>query len=160
MTLCLVLKPALVGFGTVSLSFHWDWYRFRPYLSGIAKLKITLKRVPKTKRERWNLEQLKKRSDSEWLGHDKAYFIHYSTRAQQYLRWTTVGHLRHKPKSGGCCATFRRGAGFPSNTSSHGLRFTSVPSGIFIHPTVWPQYTWAEKWKPWITTEMIEMMYS
>ena len=33
------------------------------------------------------------------------------------------------------------GAGSPSNTMSAGPRPTSVPSGILIHPTVWPQYT-------------------
>jgi len=38
------------------------------------------------------------------------------------------------------------GAGSPSNTMSPhrmwpGPRPTSVPSGILIHPTVWPQYT-------------------
>ena len=27
------------------------------------------------------------------------------------------------------------------NTMSPGLRPTSVPSGILIHPTIWPQYT-------------------
>ena len=26
------------------------------------------------------------------------------------------------------------------------LRPTSLPSGILIHPTVWPQQTWAENW--------------
>ena len=31
------------------------------------------------------------------------------------------------------------GAGSPSNTMSPGLRPTSVPSGILIHPAVWPQ---------------------
>jgi len=29
----------------------------------------------------------------------------------------------------------------PSNTMSLGPRPTSIPSGIVIHPTVWPQYT-------------------
>ena len=33
------------------------------------------------------------------------------------------------------------GAGSPCNTMSPGPRPTSVPSGIFIHPTLWPQYT-------------------
>jgi len=33
------------------------------------------------------------------------------------------------------------GAGSPSNTMWPGPRRTSVPSGILIHPTVWPQYT-------------------
>ena len=42
---------------------------------------------------------------------------------------------------GGCCAPFGGGAGSPSNTMSPGLRPTCVPSGILIHPSVWPQYT-------------------
>jgi len=29
---------------------------------------------------------------------------------------------------------------------SLGLRPTSLPSGILIHPTIWPQQTWAENW--------------
>ena len=33
------------------------------------------------------------------------------------------------------------GAGFSSNTMSPGTRPISVPSGILIHQTVWPQYT-------------------
>jgi len=32
-------------------------------------------------------------------------------------------------------------AGSPSNTMWHGLRPTLIPSGISIHPTVWPKYT-------------------
>ena len=40
-----------------------------------------------------------------------------------------------------CCAPFLGGAGSPSNTMSPGPRPTSMPSGIYIHPTVWPQYT-------------------
>jgi len=32
-------------------------------------------------------------------------------------------------------------AGSPSNTMWPGPRPTSLPSGILIHPTVWPQYT-------------------
>jgi len=38
------------------------------------------------------------------------------------------------------------GAGSRSNTMWLGPRPTSVPSGILIHPAVWPQWTWAEKW--------------
>jgi len=37
------------------------------------------------------------------------------------------------------------GAGSLSNTMSQGLRPSSIPSGILIHPAVWPQQTWAEK---------------
>jgi len=34
----------------------------------------------------------------------------------------------------------------PSNTTSPGPRFTSVPSGILIHPAVWPQQAWDKNW--------------
>ena len=40
----------------------------------------------------------------------------------------------------------RGGAGSPSNTMSPGWRSTCLPSGILIHPAVWPQQTWAENW--------------
>ena len=36
--------------------------------------------------------------------------------------------------------------GLPSNTMSPGPRPTSVPSGILIHPAIWPQRTWSENW--------------
>ena len=49
------------------------------------------------------------------------------------------GHNRHGLKRGkGCCAPF---GGSLSNTMWPGLRPTSMPSCILIHPTVWPQYT-------------------
>jgi len=46
----------------------------------------------------------------------------------------------------GLCPSFIGGggvrrAGSPSNKMWLGPRPTSVPSGILIHPTVWPQYT-------------------
>jgi len=44
------------------------------------------------------------------------------------------------------CHPFGEGAGSPSNPKSPGLRPTFVPSGILIHPAVWPQETWAENW--------------
>jgi len=34
----------------------------------------------------------------------------------------------------------------PSNTKSPGPRPTSIPSGILIHPAIWPQQIWAENW--------------
>jgi len=34
----------------------------------------------------------------------------------------------------------------PSNTMWPGLRPTSIPSWTLIHPAVWLQQTWAEKW--------------
>jgi len=39
------------------------------------------------------------------------------------------------------------GAGSPSNTKSPRLSPTSIPSGILIHPTIWPQQIWAENWR-------------
>ena len=44
-------------------------------------------------------------------------------------------------KVGGCCAPFHGGAGSPSNTVWPGPRPASIPSGILINLTVWPQYT-------------------
>ena len=38
----------------------------------------------------------------------------------------------------------RRGAGSPSNTKSAGPKPTFIPSGILIHPAIWPQQIWAE----------------
>ena len=38
------------------------------------------------------------------------------------------------------------GAGSPSSTMWPGLRPTSIPSGILIHPAIWPQQTSAENW--------------
>ena len=32
------------------------------------------------------------------------------------------------------------------NTMWHGPRPTSVPSGILIHPAIWPQQIWAKNW--------------
>ena len=37
-------------------------------------------------------------------------------------------------------------AGSPSNTKSPGPRSTSIPSGILVHPAVWPQRTLAKTW--------------
>jgi len=48
------------------------------------------------------------------------------------------GHNRHGPKIGGA-VPLSRNAGNPSNTTWPAPRSTSVPSGVFIHPAVWPQ---------------------
>ena len=43
-------------------------------------------------------------------------------------------HNRHEPKRGGAAVPLSRGgAGSPSNTMWPGPRFTSIPSGVFIH---------------------------
>jgi len=41
---------------------------------------------------------------------------------------------------------FGGGSWYPSNTKLLGPRPTSIPSGILIHPAVWPQQTWAKNW--------------
>jgi len=48
------------------------------------------------------------------------------------------GHNRHGLKGGGCCA-LSWSAGNPSNTMWPVRRSTSIPSGILVHPAVWPQ---------------------
>jgi len=47
---------------------------------------------------------------------------------------------------GGLCPFFWGGAGSPSSTKSPGPRPTSKPSGILVHPAVWPQQALAENW--------------
>ena len=47
---------------------------------------------------------------------------------------------------GGGCALFLGVAGSLLNTNSPGLRPTTIPSGILVHPAVWPQRTLAENW--------------
>jgi len=68
------------------------------------------------------------------------YFNKSSALAEMGDRLATVDMCR---KVRGCCARvpFHGGAGSLSNTLSPGPTPISVPSGILIHPTVWPQYT-------------------
>ena len=42
---------------------------------------------------------------------------------------------------------FEEGGWVPSKTKSPGLRPSSTPSAILIHPAVRPQQTWAENWE-------------
>jgi len=51
------------------------------------------------------------------------------------------GHNRHGPKVGRAAVGSWVPTGSPSNTMWPGPRPTTLPSGILIHPTVWPQYT-------------------
>jgi len=45
------------------------------------------------------------------------------------------------------CPLFGYGiAGSPSNTKSPELMPGSIPSGILIHASIWPQQIWAENW--------------
>jgi len=47
-------------------------------------------------------------------------------------------------KLGGAAVPLFVGRWVPSNPTWLGPRPTFVPSGIVIHPVVWPQYTWAK----------------
>ena len=57
-----------------------------------------------------------------------------------------ISHMWWAAKNPGLCA-FGGGVVSPSNTMSHGPRFTSLPGNILIHWAVWPQQTWAENCK-------------
>ena len=46
------------------------------------------------------------------------------------------GHNRHRQKREGAVVPLSRGVGSPSNTIWSGPRSTSVPSGVFNHPSV------------------------
>jgi len=68
----------------------------------------------------------------------------------QVASWSIqpFAHNRHGQKWGGAVPLLGRaevvGAGSASNTMLPGSRPTIVPSGILIHPVVWPQQTWAK----------------
>jgi len=66
----------------------------------------------------------------------------------QVASWSIqpFGHNTHGPKIGWGSAFFLAGSGSPSNTKSPGLKPTSIPSGILVHPAFWPQRTLAENW--------------
>jgi len=49
------------------------------------------------------------------------------------------GRNRYGPKIGGSTPFSALGAGSPSNTKCPGLSPTFIPSGILMHPAVWPQ---------------------
>jgi len=62
----------------------------------------------------------------------------YKTRAQQWLRWATVATIDMGLKERGA-VPLSQSAGNPSNTMWPVPMSTSIPSGIFIHPAIWPQ---------------------
>ena len=72
------------------------------------------------------------------------FYVTVSNKSSAVAEMGDRDHNGHGLKRGGnCCAPFaERGAGSPSNTIWPGMRPTSVPSGILIHPAVWPQWTW------------------
>jgi len=58
-------------------------------------------------------------------------------------RLTTIDMGR---KLGGSASFMGRGARSPSTQCPLGPRPSSLPSGILIHPAIWPQQIWAENW--------------
>jgi len=65
--------------------------------------------------------------------------IHTANKSSAVAEVGDRGHNRHGPKRwGGSVPVLRRG-GTPSNTMWPGPRSTSVTSGAFIHPAIWPQ---------------------
>jgi len=76
-----------------------------------------------------------------------ARFTSFYHRTKWYLdpssRLATIDIGR---KLGGAVPFLMGGAESPSNTKSLRPRPTNIPSGILIHPAVWPQRTWAENW--------------
>jgi len=66
--------------------------------------------------------------------------------AEAYLRtkWdldpsSCVATINMDQKFGGYAPFLGGGTGFPSSTKSTWLRPTPIPSGILMHPAVWPQ---------------------
>jgi len=59
------------------------------------------------------------------------------------LTTTHQRHNKHRQKIGGCTFFFWGGGGLVPiyNTMWSGQRSIFVPSGILIHPAVWPEYT-------------------
>ena len=49
------------------------------------------------------------------------------------------GHNKHGPKRGVLLCPFCGGAGSLCNTMWRGPSSTSISSGVFIHPAIWPQ---------------------
>jgi len=60
--------------------------------------------------------------------------------------WMTVATIDMGRKEGAAVPLLRGELGAQSNTMWSGPRSTSIPSGVFIHPAVWSQQTWAKNW--------------
>jgi len=63
----------------------------------------------------------------------------------QELSWATVATIHIGPGGKKGAVPLSRIAVTPFNTVWPGPRSTSVASGVFIHPAIWPQ-TWAKNW--------------
>ena len=105
----------------------------------IISPKATLWRPPNVQKFQKECWQTK----TESCSHRKKHFT-YRTLTITAIRHTITLATIDMGQSGGrgWCAPYPvGGAGSPSNTMLPGPRPTSIPSGILIHSTVWPQYT-------------------
>jgi len=68
-------------------------------------------------------------------------YVHAKCHLDLFSRLATINIGR---KFGGSAPFWGGRAVSPSNTKSPGPRPTSVPSGILLHPAIWPQQIWAE----------------
>jgi len=66
------------------------------------------------------------------------FFVQKNNKSSAVAEMGDRGHNRHGPKRGGA-VPLPRSAGNPYNTMWRAPRSTSIPSGVFIHPAVWPQ---------------------
>jgi len=62
------------------------------------------------------------------------------------LKCKLICTVQNGPKIAGCAPFWGGRAVSPSNTKSPKPGPISVPSGILIHPTIWPQQMWAKNW--------------
>ena len=72
------------------------------------------------------------------LAPDKCNVRRLNNKSSAVAEMGDRGHNRHGPKRGGA-VPLSRSAGNPCNTMWPAPMSTSVPSGVFIHPAVWPQ---------------------
>jgi len=87
-----------------------------------------------------------------------SYVYHWKQELSSFWRGRLFGHNRHGLKSGGPLCPFLRGDWSLSNTMSPGTRPTSVPSGILIHPAVWPQLTGPKSWGCYMPLSVEELV--
>jgi len=78
-------------------------------------------------------------------------FIFYIFKNLVYQYWLHICEINYimynNAEMGDCLATVVMGRKVGCCCAPVAwLRPTSVPSGILIHPPIWPQYTWAEQW--------------
>ena len=64
--------------------------------------------------------------------------VHFNNKSSAVAEMGDCGHIDMALKEGGA-VPLSRSTGNPSTTMWPAPRSTSVPSGVFIHPAVWPQ---------------------